>query len=434
MRVSEFLCQHAEIIQTWDKAKFYLLIGAIGFWAMIFISLESADAYEFPPYRGFQFKITSNLSENYSNNITYTSDNESRVEDFMTNVAVGLDLQYEGKTRFFGFSGRATRRIKHQSTDVSNPSENVTLTFRNALSKYSDIVINNTFVHTLTPGRDIGEYDINRCRETLRDSLFNEFVIEARCNEFAEEFGRFKGRFDSFSNALNIGYRRDISEDFSINSNYVYSLNWSTQEGTNDSDRHALRLTVNYKYSEPTIFSLSYNYQISNFENGQDISRQSITAGITQYITKRLYFKGNIGADRTISGSGDNNITGNATLTGELDEKTTATLSYLQETRISANSDDTFKNWQITGRFNRTLLEDLRSSLSGFYGQGEFSSTNVTDTLLGASFNLSYNFWRSKRGSNVNGNLGYSYSNLDSTDKDREYKRNSINSGLTLAF
>jgi hypothetical protein len=302
------------------------------------------------------------------------------------------------------------------------------------LSEYSNISINNTFAHTNTPSTDIGGFDINRCREALRDSLFNEFEIEDKCNEFEEEFGRFKGRFDSFRNTLDIGYRRDISEDFSINTNYVYGLNWSTQEGTNDSDRHALRLTVNYKYSQPTIFSLSYNYQISNFEKGEDISRQSITVGITQYITKRLYFNGNIGTSRTISGSGDDSITGNATLTSEYDEKTRATMSYRQDTSISANTDDTFKSWQITGRFTRTLLEDLMSSLSAFYGQGEFSSTDVTDTLLGASFNLSYNFWRSKRGSNVNGNLGYSYSNLDSTDKDREYTRNSINSGLTLAF
>ena len=50
------------------------------------------------------------------------------------------------------------------------------------------------------------------------------------------------------------------------------------------------------------------------------------------------------------------------------------------------------------------------------------------------SASLNYNFWRNKRGARVNGSLGYSYSELNSTDNLRNYDRNNINTMLTTAF
>jgi hypothetical protein len=153
---------------------------------------------------------------------------------------------------------------------------------------------------------------------------------------------------------------------------------------------------------------LSYSYQVSNFTEGDDISLQSYNAGIGQYITKRLYFNGSIGMDKV--SSGNDSISVEATLNDEVDEKTTASLSYSRGTEISSFQEDTFKNWQIATNVTRALSEDLNSSLSAFYGKGDYSPANITDKLIGAGFNLSYNFWESPRGANIRGNLGYSYS------------------------
>ena len=132
--------------------------------------------------------------------------------------------------------------------------------------------------------------------------------------------------------------------------------------------------------------------------------------------------------------SGDDTISVEAALNDELNEKTTVGISYSRGIEISSFQGDTFKNWQITANATRALSEDLNSSFSAFYGSGFYSSENITDTLTGAGFNLLYNFWESQRGSNIRGNLGYSYSQLNSTDNTRGYTANSVSSSITLAF
>jgi hypothetical protein len=414
--------------------KNYAVILVFSCWITL-IFHSNVNAYDFPPYEGLELKVIGNISENYSNNITYASDQENKIEDFRTMLNLGLDFKYTGKRRFLGFSGNLTRELFVPSSDARNPSEDARLTFTYEFSEYDRISLSNTFKHSRVPGRNRGGFSVDECREYYEDQGLPSDEIESICNEFEEQFGRFRGRFDSYSNSLGFIYNKIISEYFYVSTNYNYRENWSDEEGTSDAEHHSIRLNANYKYSEPTRFSLSYNYRRSLYEGrDDDISRQSITAGIRQYITKRIYFDGNIGTDLAISDNGDDSITGNATLTGEIDLKTTAALSYSQRTSISVNTDDTFENWQVTGRLSKEFLEDLNSSLSAFYGKGDYSSTDVTDTLLGAGVKLSYNFWRSKRGSNIRGNMGYSYSNLDSTDISREYTRSSVNSNLILAF
>lgn len=398
----------------------------------LLLSAASASAYEFPPYQGITLKLSGNISENYNNNITFASDEENKVEDFRTMLNLGLDFQYQGKTRFIGFSGKARRQIFEEESDVTSSSENIAVTFNNEFSKYDRISLQNLYTHTQEPGSSQGDFDINACRDYYANSGLTASQIESKCNEFSEEFGRFKGRFDSHSNNLYFSYSRYISETFDMSANYGYGQNWSSEEGTNDSESNSGGIRLNYKYSEPTAFLLSYNYQISSYDEGDDITRQSIKAGILQYITRRLYFNGSIGED--IVSSGANSISLGATLTSEMDENTMASLSYTQGTEISSNQEDTFKNWQISSNFTRLLMEDLNSSFSLFYGKGEYSASEVTDTLSGAGLNVAYEFWRSKRGANIKGNLGYSYSQLDSTDEDRSYTRSSVNSSLTLAF
>ncbi len=400
--------------------------------ATSFFLLAFAHAYEFPPYQGITLKVTGDLSESYSNNVTFASEEENKVEDYRTMMNLGLDFQYKGKRRSLGVAGRLTRQLSEGSTGIRNPSENMNLSFNNEFSEYDRISLRNAFSHTQEPGRNTGRFDINDCRNYYENTGLSVTKIELLCNEFNEEFGRFTGRFDSFTNNFSLSYTRSISEALSIISTYSYGQNWSTEEGTNDSKRDSIGVRGNYRHSEATRLSLAYDYQLSNYEEGDDISRQSFNVGIDQYITKRLSLNGNVGTITVSSGS--DSISLGATLGSEVDEKTSASLSYSQGTEISQNQGDTFKNWQMTSRVTRILLEDFNSSFAAFYGQGEYSSTESTDTLLGASVNLSYNFWKTKRGSSIKGDLGYSYSNLDSTDETRGYTRNSVNTSITAAF
>ncbi len=409
-----------------------IIVFSTGFWLFFLLMTASANAYEFPPYKGIELKVTGDITGNYTNNVTYASADENKIEDFRTMLNLGLNFKYSGKRRFVNFSGLVKRQVYETSSNIQNPSENVKLSYRENLTKYDSITLSDNYTHTQEPGSGTGDFDMEECRQYYRDYGYSVTKIESTCNEFQSEFGRFKGRFDSYTSTLSFNYNKNFSEAFRLTANYSYGQNWSDAEGTNNSDRNRFGLSANYRYSEATNFLLSYSHQLSNFDRGDDITSRSINVGIGQSITKRLYFDLNVGKD-TVS-SGNDTMSLGATLRSEIDKKTSARLSYSEGVQINANTYDTFKYWQLTGSLSSILLEDLKSSLSAFYGKGNYSSSTISDTFLGASGNLSYNFWQSKRGSSMSGILGYSYSNLASSDKNREYTRNSINTSLTLAF
>jgi hypothetical protein len=132
-----------------------------------FALISSVNAYEFPPYQGITLKILGDISENYSNNITFASDEENKVEDFRTMLNLGLDFKYEGKRRSLDLSGRVSRQIFEGTSNVSNPSENMSLTFNNEFSTY-EYNIAQYFNH-IRSGINLNEFDLNACRD-FRDS------------------------------------------------------------------------------------------------------------------------------------------------------------------------------------------------------------------------------------------------------------------------
>jgi hypothetical protein len=397
-----------------------------------FAIISSVNAYEFPPYQGVMLKILGDISENYSNNVTFASNDQNKVADFRTMLNLRLGFNYEGKKRSIDFSGHASRQISGGSSNVNASTENMSLTFNNGFSDYDNIVFLGIFNHTQEPGMDLNGFDLNACRDYYRNYGLSASETEIQCNLFKEQFNRFKGRFDSYNDNFNFTYNKIFSDSFSISTNYSYGENWSNAVGTNDSKQNSVGATIYYKYVEATNFFISYGYQMSSYSDGEDISRQSYRVGMGQYITKRLYFNGSIGMDKV--SSGNDSISVEAMLKNELDEKTSASLTYSQGTELTAFQGDSFKNWLITTIVTKALSKDLNSSLSAFYGKGHYSSTNITDKLIGAGFNLSYIFWESQRGANIRGNLGFSYSKLDSTDKTRGYTTDSVNSSITLAF
>jgi hypothetical protein len=407
------------------------IIAVAIFWFSAFLTVDSANAYEFPPYQGITLKFLGEISGNYSNNVTFQSDKENRIEDFRTMLNLGLDFQYRGKRRFLGFSGRANREIFEDSSDAGNPSENFILSFTNDFTKHDRLSLRNSFKHTREP-HTFGGIDMDACIEYYEDYGYSESESETICNEFNEEFGRYRGYFDSYSNSFNASYTRNISEKISITPNYNYSENWSSAEGTNDSESNGLGLSASYKYSQVTRYNMSYSYKVSEYEEGNNLSRKSFNVGLLRFITKRFSFNGRVG--QNILSNGDDSIFVNTSISGEIDKRTTASLSYFQGTEISGNTSTTFDNRKIAGSVQRVLRDDLKVNASTFYGVGEYSPTNITDDFFGASINLSYVFWEGKRGSRMSGNLGYSYSNLKSSDEDRNYERNSARFGLLLGI
>ncbi|MDH4028798.1 MAG: hypothetical protein OEU95_08205 [Nitrospirota bacterium] len=410
--------------------KYPLQIAAF-IYVFFMLSVVSANAYEFPPYEGLALKIDGKFTESYSNNLTFTSDRNDRVEDFLTMLSIGLDAKYEGKRRAFGFSGRLNRRIRTDTSDIQNSSENLTVNFQNEISYYDRLNISDTYTHSQLPGSFEGEFDIVKCREELGRSGRSLSEIYTECNRFKEEFSRFNGGHDTYNNTMNFAYNKFFSEHISIVANYAHGQNWSNQQGTQDSNTNNLSFMANYLYSELTRFSLLYGYATSKYENGNVINTDTINAGINQYLSKRLSV--NVSAGVVFEPHSTTNSF-SASINNEIDEKTFATLTYSRGIDISSDTENIFRNWQVSGQLNRQFLEDLNSSLSVFYGEGEYDPEGMRDEFVGASALLNYNFWTNKRGAAVNGTLGYTYSEMSSTDDSREYDRTTLASTLNMVF
>jgi hypothetical protein len=400
--------------------------------AFFFLFITSANAYEFPPYEGLNLKIEGQIAENYSNNITFASENEDRIEDLMTMLDLGMGIQYERARRVLGIEGSLNRQMRTKTWDIDNSSERIVVDFRNEFSEYDRVDLNITYSHTQVPGQLDEGLNASECR-VLEDRFGREQVrqIYPECDKFEEEFGRFTGKFDSHNNIASLNYSRDFSDQYSISTGYSYSSHWSPEEGTSDSNGNSVSFRINYGYSAITIFSLSYNFNENRYEEGGDISSQSGSIGVRRYITELLYFNARVGMNFS---SSTENTEIEASFTGQTDEKTTSNIAFFKGDRISSDSEDIFRSWRVTGSLTRELLEDLRSSISGFYGQGKFISIDVTDSLLGGSVDLSYDFWSDQRGKNISGKMGYTYSDLDSTEEKRSYSRNGVTLGLTAGF
>jgi hypothetical protein len=356
-----------------------------------------SHAIELPPYQGFNVTIDGTISEKYTDNVTFSE--EDKEEAFLTTFDLGLDIKYQGKRRMLEFSSGINRQASKSS--ITNPSENLSLRFVNEFSRYDQLIVTNTFSHTRVP------------------------------TSFEEEFGRTKGRFNSFRNSFNLSYNMAISRKLSVTTNYVNGLFWSSSEDVTDSRQNNFGCTFLYKHSVVTSGSLSYNLATSEFEEGGHITSHSISTGLTQYITKRLFFQGKVGL---VFIENNINISSTVSFNNAIDKKTNAKILFTKGTQIRTDREDTFRNWRITGEVSRVILEDLKSSISGFYGKGKFTLSGVEDRLLGANINLNTVLWKHKKGNNLTGNFGYTFSNLDSTNKSRERTRSDINLGVTLSL
>jgi hypothetical protein len=387
-------------------------------------------AYEFPAYEGINLNITGNMSGNYSNNITFAQDDEEKIDQFSAMLLLGLGVRYEGKRRTLAFDGKF-RQPLYNSADVRNSSEILTVDVTNDFSKFDRVRLRNTYTHTKVPGSFEGSFIDEECRR-----LFEEFGIDTIrndpvCSIFENEFGRAQGEFDTHRNKFLFNYTKYLSERIHVEARYNNEIFNTSLSSLNNSLHHNLNSTINYQLSHVTSFYLFYAFSDTSYDEGGNIPTNSFRAGGRQYLTKRLYVSGDIGMVFTPS---TNNTLFGVNIVGELDKKTSTVIDFTRDVRAAVDTENIFKSWRINGRLNRSFSEDLNSNIAVFYGEGNFITVDITDKLLGGSFSLSYRFWDHKRGPNMKGTLGYTYSSLHSTLTNREYERNSITASLTIAF
>lgn len=371
------------------------VVISIIFWVVFLIIPINAYAYKI---KDIDVEPQANVLEIYDDNVALLNDDKR--EDFITNLGVGLEAKYEGKTRSFELRGNINHQLFNKNHNFDNTSEDLTLNFKNEFSKYARVEINDMFIHIYEP------------------------------RSFQEAFGRTGGRYSYYINNFNLNYTRDITEQFNVSAKYTNEVNEVSRDDLRDSYLNRIGFGADYSLSSETIFSFLYDFRHRGFDLGKSISTNAIATGLRQYITKQLYLDVKTGIDFINSHNQDlNKPLFFVSLTDQPDENTQSTLSLEKEFSTNAYSEDVFNYWQTSGSLIRRLLERLTCSLSGFYGKGKYTTLNITDRLQGVGMALTYDFTKK-----LKGNLKYDYLKINSTNDIREYTKNRVLLGITLEF
>lgn len=357
-------------------------------------------------YKGFDIKVNGiTISETFDDNVTFDND-KNKMQDFITDVGGGVSIKYEGKAKTLELAGNVNSQTFAENNSFNNITQNVTLQFKNEFSEYDRMSLKNVFTHTDAP-------------LFYRDDFFDE------------QFERTGGRFDSFKNRFTVNYSRDMTRHITLIARYANDMDMFSGIDIPDSFLNKAGAEANYLLSSSTVFFFSYDVAHRQFINGKDALINTITPGIRQYFTKKIYFDGKTGLDLIDSFDGENLIKPNiqSSLTYEIDENTRAKLLFIKRYETNSYTEDLFNQWRASLLFSRQLLERLGCSLSLFYGDGEFISSDFSRKLMGASPVFTYDINK-----NLKGNLTYTYSQLDSDIKTSEYTKNTVFLGFVAEF
>ncbi len=383
-----------------NKRYVIILMSRGWLFCLILFLLMSSITYSFP-YKGLDIKIKGAVGEMYDDNITSAIDNGNKKEDFITNLTLGLGVKYEGKTNSLEFMGNINHQIFTEHNNFDNTSGEFSLNLQSEFTEHERISLKNVYTHTYEPG------------------------------DFEGALGRTTGRYSFDRNIFNLNYIRDITKELSLNIRYANELNKFLREDLKDSSLNSIGFEVGYSPSPVTILLFSYKFIKREFKNGEDASTNTVSTGIRQYITPRLYFDGNVGAD-LITSYDNKEYTKpliSISITDEIDKKTMATLSFSKQYQTGAYRESLFNSWRTSGALTRELLERLGCFLSGFYGEGEYVTLEITEKLWGANIGFTYDFME-----HLKGNFTYTYFNKNSTVLTEEYSKNIIFWGLTTEF
>lgn len=357
-------------------------------------------------YKGFDVKLRGiTIGETYDDNVTFSKENPK--EDFITNAGLGVSVKYEGKITSLEVIGSLYSETFAKNDNLNNVSQDVTLNFKTEFSEYERMSLKNTFAHTYVP-------------------LWFEGA-----QFFVDQFGRTEGRFSYYKNKFSIDYSRDITEHFALLAKYGNDVDAFSTESLSDSFLNRFGFETDYLLNPDTTLYFAYDFSDRDFEDADNALINTITFGTRQSITKKLYFDAGIGLD-FIDAFDDVELVrplAQASLAYEISETTRARLVFIKKYDTSPYNVDIFNYWRTSAFFTRQLSERFGSSVSLFYGNGDYISSGFEQRLIGATPAITYDINK-----NLKGNLTYTYSFSDSDVETAGYTKNTVFFGLAAEF
>ena len=346
----------------------------------------------------FDLNPTAVIQEKYDDNITSSSTNVKK--DLITLISLGLEGVYETKADSLKLKGSVDQKVFAKESEFNNLSETFSAKYKKEFSQYNRITVDDSFTHADEP------------------------------TSFNDEFGRTAGLYDYYKNYCALGFEHDFTEQFTGKFKYASEYYNPSRDDLSNSILNKPGAELDYAFSSRMIGSLYYDYSNRVFDPGGTVSTHSTAAGLRRYLTSQIYVDAKAGTDfiRTIDGS--NTIRPNyfIGLTDEIDEITTAGISYVRDYGVSSTSNQLFNSWRIILTWGKQLAQRVYFNCGAFTGAGKFNSGTKED-LKGASLGLDYEIR-----SNVKANLGYTFTRRNSSAFGQDYDKNTVTLGITIKF
>ncbi len=344
-------------------------------------------------------ELRAGVIEAYDDNITFAGSNKKSGSN--TSLNLGLDGKYEGKNRGLSFSADINHKFFNSYSNFDNTSENVSITFQQELSVYQRVSLRESFTHSEEP------------------------------KSFEDEFGRNTGRYSYYVNNVSCDYAADISKQLSLIFHYANEIYDPNRADLSQSFQNSLGAQAEYAINSQSTGYITYDFTRRDFNPGTKVTFNTLGGGWRQYFTSQFYADSRAGIDFINSFSGRNYAKPfyQFSLGDQFDEQSRLTFSLSKEYTVNAYTEDIFNQWRSSIAFSKQILARLSSSLSVFYGEGEYTNQGIKDEFSGSSIGLNYELWH-----NTRFNAGYSYSKTDSNLDGRGYTRNYISAGLMMGF
>ncbi len=340
------------------------------------------------------------LIEVYDDNVTFA--HVDPVHDSRSDLSLGLNLDREGKDYNFNIDGLVMRQMFMRNSSFDNTIENFKADYSLELSKYDQVTSSDTFFHGEDPA------------------------------SFADAFGRSGGRYSTYHNSYNLGYRHAMNETSFWDLRYITDLTDFSRAGMSDSVLNGFSGDVGYEFSSKVTMKMNYGYNLRKFYPGKSATENAVSTLCRYSFSKQLYLDAETGLDLIHAYDGKDFVKPmyRLGLVNDVNATTRTSLTMLDKRCTTiAYAQDLWDEWRVTADITKELTNTIRGVVSAFYGKGEYVAANTSSRFTGMDVGIVYELTRK-----AELNLHYSYIQDDASTPGMGYIKNAVSVGVNIKF
>jgi len=333
--------------------------------------------------------VTGQVTTAYDDNITDVE--KDRLEDFVTNLETGLELEQKGETHDYSIKGDLIEQIFAAHGNFNNLAEDFNVSLKQALSEHDRVAVVDIFKNSTSP------------------------------SNFQDTFGRSNGLYSTVNNQVGVSYTHDLNEQLSSELHFGNVINNYSQNNLVSSALYQGGGTITYTHDSANIFNLGYDYIRRLFASGPGATINSILTGFRHYFTSQIYTDIDAGPD-FINTYTDKNIIEphyKASVTDQIDQNNSVGLTFEKEVTSDPYDQDLFNSWRTSLNLFRQFSVRLSGNMNVFYGQGRYDHLNLNEDLTGIQTQVNYALTQKTQLS-----VGYTYTNSASNSIGNAFRKN----------